>query len=119
MSRDGGKSWTEAAKGIDITCVTDIRFLKNRTYVSAMDEGVLCSDDDGEHWNQLWPMRYMPALGGHYWRLDVREVDGSDRIISTSSPWEEKFNNQVVISRDGGASFKVRTRTACRRSSRR
>jgi photosystem II stability/assembly factor-like uncharacterized protein len=107
ISRDAGKTWTESTKGNDITCVTDIRFLDHRVYVSSMDEGVFTSANNGETWSQLWPLRFSDALSGHYWRLDVREVNGSTRILSTSSPWNVKFNNQLVVSADGGSTFKA------------
>jgi len=105
ISNDAGATWTESMRGADITCVFDIRFKGNRTYVAAMDEGVLMSDDNGNQWQALWPLRHTDGLSGHYWRLAITDNGGADRILSTSSPWETKFNNQVVLSEDGGKTF--------------
>jgi photosystem II stability/assembly factor-like uncharacterized protein len=106
ISNDGGGTWLESSKGADISCVTDIRFFKNRVYVSNMDEGVLASQDNGTTWKQLWPLQYSSELSGHYWRLDVRQIEDELRIFSTSSPWDRQYN-QVVVSNDGGKIFKA------------
>ena len=105
-SVDGGITWRESDRGADITCTTDIRFLDGTTYVTAMDEGLLASDDNGATWRQLIPMKYEPPLSGHQWRVDARRVDGNVRIISTCSPWAEP-QNRVFISDDGGATFRM------------
>ena len=86
--------------------MTDIRFLKNRVYVSNMDEGVLVTEDNGASWKELWPLHYSGEFSGHYWRLDVRQINGDVRIFSTSSPWAQQYN-QVVVSNDGGKTFKA------------
>jgi photosystem II stability/assembly factor-like uncharacterized protein len=104
-SADGGKTWTERVRGADISCVYDVRFHKGRTYASAMDEGVLVSPDNGTSWTPLWPLKYDPELGGHYWRLVISDEKGVDRIVSTCSPWDSSKPNRVVVSDDGGQSF--------------
>ncbi len=109
LSTDGGNTWAERDRLADITCVTDIRFLNGRTYVSAMDEGVLASDDNGGHWRALWPLKWDPALSGHAWRLAVSGRPGAERIVATCSPWDAKYPNRVVISQDGGRSFTAHT----------
>ncbi len=106
ISNDAGATWQESMKGADISCVGDIRFYKGKVYTASMDEGVLVSADNGATWKQTWPLRHNQDLSGHYWRLDIRDVNGATRIISASSPWDRNFN-QVVISDDDGASFKA------------
>jgi photosystem II stability/assembly factor-like uncharacterized protein len=106
ISHDGGATWQESMKGADISCVGDIRFHQGKVYTASMDEGVMVSADNGASWKQYWPLRHSNELSGHYWRLDIREVSGATRIISTSSPWDRKYN-QVVISEDDGKSFKA------------
>jgi photosystem II stability/assembly factor-like uncharacterized protein len=106
MSTDGGATWQESVKGADISCVTDIRFHNGKVYTASMDEGVIVSSDNGATWKQHWPLAYSKDLSGHSWRLDIREVNGATRIISTCSPWNEPVN-QVVISEDGGATYQM------------
>ncbi len=105
LSEDGGLTWTERDRGADISCVTDIRFSGGRTYVSVMDEGVLASENNGKSWRPLWPLKWDPTISGHFWRLAITANDGVDRIVSTSSPWDQ-YPNGVVLSEDGGKSFK-------------
>jgi photosystem II stability/assembly factor-like uncharacterized protein len=107
-SGDGGTTWQERSRGADISCITDIRFSKGRTYATAMDEGTLLSEDNGKNWRQLWPLKYIPEISGHYWRVAVNTVNGADRIITTSSPWNTKLR-RVVFSEDGGKIFKNTT----------
>ncbi|WFB36179.1 hypothetical protein P3T73_00165 [Kiritimatiellota bacterium B12222] len=109
FSKDGGISWEERIKGADISCVTDIQFLGDNTYVSVMDEGTLMSDNHGESWKQLWPLKYSGSLSGHNWRVRVTHIDGVDRIISTASPWDGKVPQLVVVSEDGGKSYQTTT----------
>ena len=106
LSADGGKTWTERVRGADISCVYDLRFHKDKVYASAMDEGVLVSADNGTSWKPLWPLTYDTELSGHYWRLAVSDNNGVDRIVSTCSPWSSSGPNRVVVSDDGGKSFK-------------
>ncbi len=108
-SEDGGVTWEERIKGADISCITDIQFIGDRTYVSAMDEGTLVSDDNGNSWKQLWPLKHDTKLSGHNWRVRVTSIDGADRIISTGSPWDGKYPQLVVLSEDGGESFQMIT----------
>jgi len=104
-SDDGGRTWTERVRGADISCIYDVRFHKGRTYASAMDEGVLISEDNGKNWRALWPLKYDQELGGHYWRLAISDNNGVDRIVSTCSPWDSSKPNRIVSSEDGGKSF--------------
>ncbi|CAM3031584.1 WD40/YVTN/BNR-like repeat-containing protein [Rariglobus hedericola] len=108
-SADGGRTWEERVKGADITVHTDIRFSGNRTYASAMDEGTLMSEDQGKTWKQLWPLKYDGEFSGHNWRLAVNNINGVDRIIATVSPWTGKNSTIVVISEDGGKTYKQTT----------
>jgi photosystem II stability/assembly factor-like uncharacterized protein len=105
LSTDGGRTWTERARGADISCVYDLRFFKGRTYASAMDEGVFVSADNGGLWRALWPLKYEPVLGGHYWRLAISDNNGEDRIISTCTSWNSKYPGFVVLSEDGGKTY--------------
>ena len=72
-----------------------------------MDEGTLVNEDNGRHWKQLWPRKFNPQLSGHNWQLAIGNNNGKDRIISTCSTWDASLPNRVVISEDGGATFKV------------
>ncbi|MDF3057264.1 MAG: hypothetical protein K0R17_1479 [Rariglobus sp.] len=109
FSSDGGRTWEERVKGADITVHTDIRFSGDRTYVSAMDEGTLMSEDQGKTWKQLWPLKYDGEFSGHNWRLAVNKVNGVDRIIATVSPWTGKNKVIIAISEDGGKTYKQTT----------
>jgi photosystem II stability/assembly factor-like uncharacterized protein len=104
LSTDGGATWSERSAGADISCITDIRFLDGKTYVTAMDEGTLMSEDGGASWRQLWPTKHTPGLSGHDWRVAISEINGSTRILSTVTPWY-KVPTCVVRSDDGGASY--------------
>jgi photosystem II stability/assembly factor-like uncharacterized protein len=104
-SEDGGRTWTERVRGADISCVYDLRFYKGRTYASAMDEGVMLSEDNGRSWRQLWPIKWDVELSGHYWRLAISDGKGGDHIVSTCSPWDSTGPNRVVLSDDGGKTF--------------
>ena len=105
FSPDGGVTWEERDSGADITCVTDIRFLGDKTYVTAMDEGLLVSADQGGSWRQLVPRKYDAATSGHEWRVIVWEgPGGATNIVATNSPWNAA-GNAALVSPDGGASF--------------
>lgn len=106
MSSDGGRTWEERDRGADITCVTDIRFSGGKAFVTAMDEGLLVSEDDGATWRQLCPLRYDTAVSGHQWRVLVWQRGGAEKILSTCSPWAEP-PNRVLISEDGGRTFGI------------
>lgn len=107
-SGDGGLTWSERDKGADITCVTDIRFSKGRVYTTAMDEGLLVTENNGKKWRQLSPLKYNNNLSGHYWRVAVDNINGVDRILTTASPWNAKLR-RVIYSEDGGKTFKDTT----------
>lgn len=109
FSEDGGKTWEERIQGADISCVTDIQFIGDRTYVTAMDEGTLMSADHGKSWKQLWPLKYQSNLSGHNWRVRVNRIDGQDRIISTASPWSGSKPQLIVVSEDGGETYQTTT----------
>jgi len=109
LSEDGGQTWTERERGADISCISDIRFSGNRVYTCAMDEGSFMSEDDGKSWKQLWPLKFSDSLSGHNWRIGVSNVNGVDQIISTVSPWNIKNTDRVVVSQDGGKTFKIIT----------
>jgi len=107
FSGDAGETWEERDAGADITCVSDIRFLDGKTYVTAMDEGLLVSEDHGTSWRQLCPLKYADNLSGHQWRVAVwKKPEGATKIVSTSSPWAQQVN-RVLVSEDGGKTFKL------------
>ncbi len=107
-SGDGGLTWQERERGADISCITDIRFSNGRVYVTAMDEGVLVSENNGQAWRQLWPLKYIEAVSGHCWRVAVNHIQGVDHIVSAFSPWNNKpKTNIVVVSEDGGKTSQV------------
>jgi photosystem II stability/assembly factor-like uncharacterized protein len=107
ISSDGGRTWSESCRGADNTCFTDIRFQGTRVYGSAMDEGEFVSDDNGQHWRRLWPAKFDPEVSGHIWQQAIVDNNGKDRIITTCSPWNGSLPNRVIISEDGGATFKI------------
>lgn len=109
LSEDGGVTWAERNRGADISCVMDIRFSGDKTYVSAMDEGTFVTEDSGKKWRQLWPLKYTPDFTGHNWRMAVIPTNGEDRIIGTCTPWVQTFPARVVLSEDSGKTFKVTT----------
>jgi photosystem II stability/assembly factor-like uncharacterized protein len=102
-SDNGGASWKEKVDGAPNTVITDIALdPKGQIYATSMDNGLLRSSDDGKTYEALFPKTYDINLSGHVWGV---ELAGSN-IIATSSPWDKKIN-QVVVSKDGGASFSV------------
>jgi photosystem II stability/assembly factor-like uncharacterized protein len=109
LSQDAGATWTERDSGADISVITDVRFSNGRVYASAMDEGALVSENNGRQWRQMWPLKWAPDFSGHNWRLAVTPQNGVDRIIATSSPWEAQHVPRVIVSEDGGKSYKVST----------
>lgn len=106
LSMDGGRTWSERDRGCDISCITDIRFHKGKTYVTAMDEGTFVSENHGASWQQLWPLHHTPGLSGHNWRVAITDVGGQERILSTVTPWY-KTPTCVVRSDDAGKTFSV------------
>lgn len=107
FSADGGQTWEERSRGADITCTTDIRFLDGKTYVTAMDEGLLVSEDHGGTWRQLSPLKYDAKLSGHQWRVRAaKTAEGGTKLVATCSPWGDNIN-RVLLSEDGGASFQT------------
>lgn len=111
VSRDGGATWNESAKGADISCVEDLRFADGQIYAVAMDEGLLRSDDGGASWRALAPKRWQAGLSGHQWRvLPLKQPDGRMRIVSTLSPWADRgteYPNAVLISENGHGMFEI------------
>lgn len=108
LSTDGGRTWQERVRGADITCFHDVRFVGNRVFAAAMDEGLLTSADNGATWKQLAPLKYTPGTSGHQWRVFAREkADGTHHIVSTVSPWQaaEVYPNGVLVSDDDGKTF--------------
>jgi photosystem II stability/assembly factor-like uncharacterized protein len=106
-SSDGGKTWEERDAGADISVITDIQFAGTRTFVTAMDEGLLASPDQGKTWQQLAPLKWSPDLSGHQWRVKVLDSSTGRKLVSTVSLWDEgrPHPNKILVSNDGGATF--------------
>lgn len=113
FSSDGGKTFEERSTGADNTCATDIQFHDGKTYVTAMDEGLLVTADSGGTWTQLVPLKYDPLVSGHFWRVRVAAVDDATRIVTTCSPWnsfgDPTLANRILVSDDGGKAFTTTT----------
>lgn len=105
LSTDGGITFRESDRGADMSCIHDIRFHNGRTYAVAMDEGLLASDDNGANWTQLFPRKHTNGRSGHQWRVNISGPAGSERIVSTLSPWENDQPNGALVSEDGGRKF--------------
>jgi photosystem II stability/assembly factor-like uncharacterized protein len=108
FSADGGRTLQERSSGADNSCVTDIQFLGAKTYVTAMDEGLLVSDNGGGEWRQLLPLKWNKEISGHFWRVRVATVGDAVRIVTTSSPWDPA-RNRIFRSIDDGRTFAVST----------
>lgn len=113
FSGDGGRTLEERSTGADNTCATDIQFLGDRTYATAMDEGLLVTGNEGGEWRQLLPLKYDADMSGHFWRVRVAQVGAAVHIVTTASPWQsfgnQKCANRAYVSSDGGASFAIST----------
>jgi len=105
FSADGGTSWEERSHGADITCAHDIQFADGKVYVTAMDEGLLVSDNRGATWRQLCPLKWSDDISGHQWRVRLLPNGG---ILTTVSPWSGQ-PNAVMLSTDGGQTFQKQT----------
>jgi len=109
FSRDGGKTLEERSQGADNTCTTDIQFLDGKVYATAMDEGLLMSDNEGAVWHQLKPLKYDPNTSGHFWRVRATKSGEKINLITTSSAWnsfaDPKLAGKVHVSTDGGKTF--------------
>ncbi|HCE46916.1 MAG TPA: hypothetical protein DET40_25495 [Lentisphaeria bacterium] len=109
FSADGGKTWEERSRGADISCITDIQFFGDKTYASVMDEGLLMSEDAGVNWKQIYPLERKKDINGHQWKILVSKKGDTEKILTTFSPWNESYPNRVLISEDGGKTFKAIT----------
>lgn len=112
LSSDGGKTWRESAKGADITCFHDLRFVDKQVFAVAMDEGLLTSADNGNTWTQLSPLGYKEGLSGHQWRVaGFKKDNGEYHIVSTVSPWQgsKEYPRYAIVSDDSGKTFKSAT----------
>jgi len=108
MSEDGGRTWLQRDTGADITCFHDIKFAGGSVFATAMDEGLFRSDDNGATWHHLAPRQWEAGLSGHQWKVLAWPKGDTFRMVSTVSPWyhDREFPNFVLISEDGGATFK-------------
>jgi photosystem II stability/assembly factor-like uncharacterized protein len=99
LSTDSGRTWNERVRGADITCFHDLRFVGNRIYAAAMDEGLLMSEDDGATWKQLAPLKYSPGTSGHQWRHAPHRLDrlavASGRSVPERRPGERRRRRDV------------------------
>lgn len=103
-SDDGAKTWNEKISGAPNTVASDIAITSDSLLVATMDNGLLKSFDQGQTYHSLFPLdKYESVKAGHVWRVIVPR---ENKIVATSSPWNEK-NNQVIVSDDGGLNFKI------------
>ena len=112
FSNDGGRTLEERSTGADNTCSTDLQLFEGKTYATAMDEGLLVSDNDGGEWRQLLPLKYTDHLSGHMWQVRLTKKGDKTRIVVTASPWQGNgqpnnpiYANAVHVSEDGGKTF--------------
>ncbi|HCE45811.1 MAG TPA: hypothetical protein DET40_19885 [Lentisphaeria bacterium] len=108
FSKDGGKTFECRQDEADNTCSTDIQFFGGKVYVTAMDEGLLVSENNGADWRQLIPLKWNKEISGHFWRVRIAKVGESVRIVTTSSPWDSTLN-RTFRSEDDGKTFTVST----------
>jgi hypothetical protein len=100
-SDNGGTNWKEKVIGAPDTVATHIAVASNGyIYAASMDNGLLRSTDGGKTYKPLFPKSYNVNYNGHVWRVAV----AGSTIVGTSSPWDKKVN-QVIVSKDNGASF--------------
>ena len=106
-SDDGGITWKERIKGAPNTVGSDIAVSPTgRIYVATMDDGLVSSSDGGVTYQPLFPTEgYSEDKNGHVWRVALTGK-GAGTVIATSSPWGKNLN-QVIVSQDGGANFKM------------
>lgn len=102
-SDNRGKTWEEKIVGTPNTVGTDIIFNPSGIlFVSAMDDGLLRSEDAGKTYRAVFPSKqYSDDINGHVWRVIALS---EQKIIATSTPWAVSIN-QVIISTDGGNNF--------------
>ena len=102
-SDDGGVTWDEKIKGAPNTVTTDIAVSdRGEVYVATMDAGLLKSADGGQTYQTLFPAKgYAKDVNGHVWRVKLL----GEKILATSTAWGLD-HDQVILSSDGGASFK-------------
>ncbi|HBC88680.1 MAG TPA: hypothetical protein DCZ94_17185 [Lentisphaeria bacterium] len=111
FSSDGGRTWENRDAGADITCFTDLQFSGDKVYATAMDEGLLVTSDGGKLWKPLFPLKWALDQSGHQWQLRVIRQETAERIISTLDPHGLKTPAcRVIVSEDGGATFKATTK---------
>ncbi len=103
-SDDAGAIWNEKIRGAPNTVGSDIAIAgQGQVYVATMDDGLLKSNDGGMSYTSIFPKTgYKHDINGHVWRVLVR----GENIVAASSPWADQ-TNQVIVSSDGGKSFKV------------
>ncbi|HVZ04310.1 WD40/YVTN/BNR-like repeat-containing protein [Hyphomicrobium sp.] len=107
-STDQGVNFSEVITGAPNTVGTDLAITPaGELYAASMDDGLLKSSDHGKTYTPIFPSSsYKSDESGHVWR--VMSLD-KGRLLATSSPWNRDIN-QVLLSDDGGGSFrKIRT----------
>jgi photosystem II stability/assembly factor-like uncharacterized protein len=102
-SNDGGTTWIEKVLGVPNTVVTQVNVTSSGLiYAASMDNGLLRSTNGGKTYQALFPKTYNINYNGHVWRVAL----AGSTIIATSSPWDKRVN-QVIVSKDNGATFTV------------
>jgi len=98
-----GFSWNEKIIGAPDAVASDVAVTANgNIYVGSMDNGLVKSTNGGQSYTSIFPTVYANNTAGNVWRVAVI----GNRIVATSSPWNENIN-QVIVSENGGLTFQL------------
>ncbi len=101
-STDSGKTWTQRHRGLQNTCVLDIKADSggNVLYACTADCGLMVSSDRGRSWKR----KMKGVVDGHAQELEISRQNPS-KLYLLMNPWFEKGRIFVYKSRDGGATW--------------
>ena len=123
FSEDGGLNWIERVKGAQNTVISDVFCGPSidvagtkRCFQMGMDQGILYSDDLGDHWTATFPNA--PNGGaqgfskaGHVWagvpRGDATAWQaGTGGVTAMTSNWAD-FIPRAIVSNDNGQTWTI------------